>query len=146
MKYLIDTNIFLEVLLKRKRKEECKIFLTRVKTGEINAIFSHFALYSIEILLSSQKKYNGLRKFLRSLTRYKGLIIYNTKLSEQLKIIDLMKKYALDFDDALQMCVALTNQVTEIVSFDPHFDGEFKDINFKRLEPKNVKEIQVQEK
>ncbi|HUY01400.1 MAG TPA: PIN domain-containing protein [Candidatus Deferrimicrobium sp.] len=138
MKYLIDTNIFLEVLLKRKRKEACKIFLTKVRTGEIRAIFSHFALYSIEILLSSQKKYNGLRKFLRSLTRYKGLIIYNTRLSDQMKIIEIMKKYALDFDDALQLCVALINQISGIVSYDPHFDKNFTDINFKRLEPENI--------
>jgi predicted nucleic acid-binding protein len=54
MKYLIDTNIFLEVLLKRKKKEECKIFLAKIKTGEINAIFSHFDKeFKIPILIKS---------------------------------------------------------------------------------------------
>jgi predicted nucleic acid-binding protein len=136
--YLIDTNIFLEVLLKRKRKEDCKIFLRKVKNGELTAVFSHFSLYSIEILLTSQKKYHALRKFLMSLTRYKGLIIYNTKVSDQLKIVELIKKYSLDFDDALQLCVALMNQITIIVSFDGHFDKDFKDIEFKRVEPHEI--------
>jgi predicted nucleic acid-binding protein len=136
--YQIDTNIFLEVLLKRKRKDECKKFLKEVKNGEITAIFSHFSLYSIEILLSSQKKYKALRKFLISLAHYKGLVIYNTKVSDQLKIIELMKKYSLDFDDALQLCIALMNQIQRIVSFDSHFDKDFKDINFKRIEPHDI--------
>ena len=136
--YLIDTNIFLEVLLKRKRKEDCKEFLKLVKNGELTAIFSHFSLYSIEILLSGQKKYIALRKFLIGLTKYKGLIIYNTKVADQLKIIELMKRYSLDFDDALQLCIALMNQIQEIISFDSHFDIDFKDINFKRLEPRDI--------
>jgi len=32
--YLIDTNIFLEVLLGRARKEKCKKFLGEIRNGK----------------------------------------------------------------------------------------------------------------
>jgi len=45
MKYLIDTNIWLELLLKQEKAEEVSIFLDKIATEEIT--ISDFALHSI---------------------------------------------------------------------------------------------------
>jgi predicted nucleic acid-binding protein len=44
---LIDTNIFLEILLSRKHKESCKTILKKIKEGGIKAIITDFSLHSI---------------------------------------------------------------------------------------------------
>lgn len=45
MKYLIDTTIWLELLLKQEKAEEVSIFLDKIETEEI--AISDFALHSI---------------------------------------------------------------------------------------------------
>jgi len=45
---LVDTNIFLEILLKQEKSEACKSFLSKNK-GAIN--ISDFTLHSIGVIL-----------------------------------------------------------------------------------------------
>jgi predicted nucleic acid-binding protein len=45
--YLIDTNIFLEVMLSRPKKEACKHFLNHLKMGKETGIVTEFSIYSI---------------------------------------------------------------------------------------------------
>jgi len=49
MKLLIDTNIFLEVLLEQSRADEARDLL--LKTDEHNFLISDFSLHSIGVLL-----------------------------------------------------------------------------------------------
>jgi len=41
--YLVDTNIFLEVMLSRRRKDECKLFLKMLRDGEILGTVTDFS-------------------------------------------------------------------------------------------------------
>ena len=132
--FLIDTNIFLEILLARKNKNSCKKFLKKVHTGDIQGIVSKFSLYSIEILLTSLNKMKELNLFLSSLLKSQGLIIKTTTITDELQILALMKKYNLDFDDAIQFYIAIKNNVKNIVSFDKHFNN----LSIKRIEPVQV--------
>ncbi len=43
--YLVDTNIFLEVLLSGGRKEECKIFLSLLRNGEKIGVVTDFSIH-----------------------------------------------------------------------------------------------------
>jgi len=43
--YLIDTNIFLEIMLSRPKKEACKRFLNLLKTGKEIGIVTEFSLF-----------------------------------------------------------------------------------------------------
>lgn len=54
--HLIDTNIFLELLLNQEKKEIAKNILNRLEKGEIEAVISGFTLHSIEFILSIKKK------------------------------------------------------------------------------------------
>ena len=131
--YLIDTNIFLEVLLKQERSERCKVFLYKILTGELEAIVSDFSIYSIVIRMEHENRgTEQIKKFLSSLESYKGLRIHSLSLHEKICATDLMKEYSLDFDDALQLQAALSNNIKEIISFDDDFDS----IQIiKRIEP-----------
>ncbi|MBO3809449.1 MAG: hypothetical protein FGF50_07635 [Candidatus Brockarchaeota archaeon] len=73
--YLVDTNIFLEVMLSQARSKECEVFLKSVKEGVSKAFITDFSIYSIMIIMSGLSKLDELKVFLSSLSAYRGLAI-----------------------------------------------------------------------
>ena len=71
--YLVDANIFLEVLLSRTRKEECKNFLASLRDGKKSGIMTDFSVHSIIVIMDGLNRLRELKTFLSSLTAYKGL-------------------------------------------------------------------------
>jgi len=126
--FLIDTNIFLEVLLAREKKEDCKRSLRLLRDGEEKAIVTDFAVHSIIVVMDGL---NELRSFLLSLIAYTGLQIRHTTLSEEVGATELALNLNLDMDDAIQYSTALDAKVSAIVSYDRHFDG----LEVPRIEP-----------
>jgi len=118
--FLIDTNIFLELLLDQKKKKLAAGVLTRIESGEIHAVMSGFSLHSIEFILSIKNKTDILKEFLQSLNALTNLSIYHTTLDEDLKILDILEKSKLDFDDANQYYIAKKFDA-EIITFDKDF-------------------------
>ncbi len=132
--YLIDTNIFLEVMLSQEREEECKILLQMLRKGKVKGVVTDFTIHSIIVLLSRFKKLKELRNFLQSLTAYKGLYIYTTSIAEEIKATKIAEEKGLDMDDAIQYAVALSINAKAIISFDKDFDN----LEIPRKEPKEV--------
>ena len=61
MRYLVDTNIWLEIFLEQKRSFEAKGFLGK---AEANTLFlTDFSLYSIGIFLFNSGKFETFLKF-----------------------------------------------------------------------------------
>ena len=133
--YLVDTNIFLEVMLSRSKKESCKDFLNLLKTGKKTGFVTEFSLYSIMLIMAGFAKEKELRIFLSSLSAYKGLSIYTSTLAEKVKAVDISLNSGLDVDDSIQYSAALSLDVKGIVSFDKHFDG----LEIPRVEPQDLK-------
>lgn len=131
--YLIDTNIFLEAILERKNKKECLALLRMIDRGEIKAFATTFTIHSIEVIMDHAGEPQALRTFLKSISGFKGLSVYNTTIDDELNVIDEMGT-SLDFDDALQSSVAKKLNL-RIVSFDRHFDGIE---GLLRLRPKDI--------
>ena len=131
--YLIDTNIFLEILLAQEKKDECIALLKEIENGNISAAVTKFSIHSIEVIMGNYKLTNELRIFLESLSELKNLHIYSTNISDEINAIDEME-LGLDFDDALQVSAARALN-TEIISFDKHFNN-LEDI--KRLSPSDA--------
>jgi len=118
--HLIDTNIFLELLLDQEKKQSAHEILTQIETGKLNAVISGFSLHSIEFILCVKKKHAILREFLQALDEFPNLSIYYTTLEEDLKILDIVDRTSLDFDDANQYYVAKKFNA-EIITFDKDF-------------------------
>jgi predicted nucleic acid-binding protein len=129
--YLIDTNIFLEVLLGRAKKEECKKLLRELRDGRKSAIITDFSIHSIIVIMDGLGKLNALKTFLLSLLAYKGLHIHNTPITDEVKAVEIATKQNLDMDDAVQYSSALSINAEAIISFDKHFDN----LQIPRLEP-----------
>ena len=121
--FLIDTNIFLEVMLARTKRTACIDFLDSVKTGKERATVTDFTLYSIMVILDSHRKFRELDRFLRSLSAYRGLTLYVASLEDKLEAVDLAENNEFDIDDAVQYVSARSIGAKAIVSLDKDFDG-----------------------
>jgi predicted nucleic acid-binding protein len=101
MMFLVDTNIFLEILLTQDKKAICKKFLDK-NIGNLH--ITDFSLHSIGVILFRYNKEAVFHKFV-------GDVLPNTKflslpMSLYGEIVDARKKLNLDFDDAYQYNVA----------------------------------------
>lgn len=119
---LIDTNIFLEVMLAQSRRKACKEFLNSVREGKQKATVTDFTIYSIMIILDGCGKLRELDRFLRSLSAYKGLALYATSLEDKIDAVELAADGEFDVDDAVQYASARKLQVKGVVSLDRDFD------------------------
>jgi len=118
MRYLVDTNVWLELLLGQEKLDECKEFFQKVDTNLI--AISEFSFYSIGIILCRLNKDELFEDFLDDI---ENSLISKIKLeNKDVKyLLQIRKKYNLDFDDAYQYVVAEKYNLT-IVSFDSDFD------------------------
>ena len=117
---LIDTNVFLELMLGQERADECEKFLNKVSKGEIEGVITKFTVHAVEALLNHP---DLILAFLRNVQNSLGLIVYETSLEDEMAVSMLMDKVKLDFDDALQYYVAKKLGVDAIVSYDKRFDA-----------------------
>ncbi|MGD0996182.1 MAG: PIN domain-containing protein [Candidatus Bathyarchaeia archaeon] len=132
--YLVDTNIFLEVLLSQAKKEECEKLLDQFKKSKKLGIITDFTVHSIIVTMYSYERLEALKVFLSSLTGYKGLRIYPTDLTNEIKATELATQNKLDMDDTIQYAIALDTNVEAIVSFDKHFNN----LKIPRKEPHQI--------
>jgi predicted nucleic acid-binding protein len=98
---LIDTNILLEILLKQKRKDDCKDFLRR-NAGDIH--LTDFSLHSIGVICFRYGKEKVFQIFLEDILPLVDLI--TLPLDRYSEVIKNRKKLNLDFDDSYQYTVA----------------------------------------
>jgi|SRR3989338_1031487 len=130
---LIDTNIFLEVLLNQQKAESCQRILQEVKEGKYKAIVTNFTIDSIAIIMNRNKiSISSIELFIKSLSAYKGLSFYQISFKDRINALKWIKKYNLDYEDALILQSAISNKKEEILSLDSHFD-RVKEI--KRIKP-----------
>ena len=119
MKLLVDTNIFLEVLLEQAHANDAKELLR--KTDEHDFLISDFSLHSIGVLLLKRSKADAFRKFVSDMIVRAGTTVARINASDIDALVDHAASFDLDFDDAYQYALAEKYDLT-IVSFDGDFD------------------------
>ncbi len=119
MKLLVDTNIFLEVLLEQAHANDAKELLR--KTDEHDFLISDFSLHSIGVLLLKRSKADAFRKFVSDMIIRAGTAVARLNASDMEVLADHPANFSLDFDDAYQYTLADKYDLT-IVSFDKDFD------------------------
>jgi len=128
---LLDTNIFLELMMGQSRAADCEALLESVSKGRIEAVVTHFSVHAVEAVLGSGEP---LLTFLRNLENSLALIVFETGLADEISAAMLTKRKSVDFDDALQYYVAKRLGVEAIVSYDKHFDK----LDVPRAEPSQL--------
>jgi len=119
MKFLIDTNVWLEMLLKQERASESVSFLQQVDPQEV--ALTDFSLYSVALAMTQLKKDNELVDFVSDALEDSGFVSIGLELADLKTVIAARQRFKLDFDDAYQYAAAEKHNLT-LVSFDADFD------------------------
>jgi predicted nucleic acid-binding protein len=101
MNYLVDTNIFLEILLNQAGRKKCEAFLRGEKGA---AWISDFTLHSIGVLLFRQKRPDLFDRF--AADTLPKFTILSLSADDYLQLSEANTRNGLDFDDAYQFSVA----------------------------------------
>jgi predicted nucleic acid-binding protein len=113
--YLLDTNIFLEILLKQEKSEECKIFL---KSHVDNIFISDFSLHSIGVILFRYNKHKIYEDFIKDILPQ--IRVLNLPAIEYQSLVKASSNTKLDFDDLYQYIIAKYFEL-QIVTMDSDF-------------------------
>ncbi len=119
MRLLIDTNVFLEIILDQEKAAEAKALLAKVADHEF--FISDYSLHSIGLLLFRRKQHNVFQRFLRDMAVNAAVTLLSLSVDDMEAVVDAATKYDLDFDDAYQYVAAEKYHLT-LVSFDSDFD------------------------
>ena len=84
--YLIDTNVFIELLLKQEKAASVEAFFKKIDSDEMN--LSDFSFYSIGIILFKSKKLNLFSSFTDDIVKNEvNIINYPYKQLNDIRII-----------------------------------------------------------
>jgi predicted nucleic acid-binding protein len=132
----IDANIFLRFLTRDDptKAERVKALLERAQRGEVSLLTSESVIAELVFVLASPRLYNLSREEVRTLLSpivgLKGLKLPRRKAL--LRALDLFAAASMDFVDALAVAQMEAGRISEIYSYDGHFDSVE---GITRLEP-----------
>ena len=132
----IDANVFLRFLTRDDpvKAERVKTLLERAEQGEVELTTNEAVISELVFVLSSPKLYNLNRERIRTLlipiVSLRGLKLSNRTVF--LRAFDLYAGTPMDFVDALVVAHMEARKVTEVYSYDEHFDNVS---GIRRLEP-----------
>jgi predicted nucleic acid-binding protein len=116
MNSLVDTNVFLEILLNQQGTKKCQDFLDKDAGA---AWISDFSLHSIGVLLFRRGRAELFRKFIKDTLAQLTVLTLSSAGYEEVVLTG--HKFGLDFDDAYQFCVAKESGLT-IATQDKDFE------------------------
>lgn len=116
--YLLDTNIFLELLLEQERADEVEQLLRSDHHQQLHV--SEFTLYSIGIILFRHQSFEISIQFVDDLS-HGGIRTLRLPANRYAHLADAAQRFNLDFDDAYQYATAQTYDL-DIVTYDTDFD------------------------
>lgn len=117
--YLVDSNVWLELLLDQANSKDVANFLSGIDSNLL--AITEFSLYSIGIILTGLKKDKKFKDFLTDNFEYSNVSCIRLDFNDLKNLLSFKKQWQLDFDDAYQYTAAEKFNLT-IVSFDKDFD------------------------
>jgi predicted nucleic acid-binding protein len=122
MKLLLDTNIFLEIILDQEKANDAKSLLLQAEQHDF--YMSDYSLHSIDsigLLMFRRNKHKDFQKFVEDVILDGGVEVLSLSPDKLKDIVQFSQKFSLDFDDAYQYTIAAKFE-TELVSFDGDFN------------------------
>jgi len=129
--YLLDTNIFLELLLEQGNSDSVRALLTSKSPEELS--ISDLAFHSIGIILYQKNAAHLFSDFIRDLFGDGGIAIISLGSEDMERLEHVSTTFNLDFDDAYQYVIAEKFGLV-LVSFDTDFDRTDR----KRIIPADI--------
>ncbi len=128
---LLDTNIWLELLLAQQKADEVQEFLSRSNSSDL--ALTDFTLYSIGIILTRHHKFDLFADFVADTLEHAAIQLVSLGATEMQQLVVNQQQLRLDFDDAYQYTAAVVTG-RSLVSFDTDFDRT----PLKRLTPDQI--------
>lgn len=129
--YLLDTNIFLEYILRRSQVQQVKDFFARADLATLHV--TDFSLHTLGVIYLRERKSQEFLTFINEDIIASGIRVLSLEPQYFFRITDAAGRFHLDFDDAYQYAVAEQHNLS-IVSFDRDFDRTEKG----RLQPQDL--------
>lgn len=129
--YLLDTNIFLELLLDQDAADSVQTLLSSRAPADLH--ISDLAFHSIGIILYQKKAARLFSEFVHDVIGEGGITILSLGSEDIVRVEEVAAVFGLDFDDAFQYVVAEKFGLV-LVSFDTDFDCTDK----KRIIPAGI--------
>jgi predicted nucleic acid-binding protein len=129
--YLLDTNIFLELLLDQKESVSVSTLLGSRTPEELG--ISDLAFHSMGIILYQKKARHLFTEFIHDLFGEGGITVFGLGSEDMERVEQVSILFNLDFDDAYQYVVAEKFGLV-LVSFDTDFDRTDR----KRIIPADI--------
>ncbi len=119
MTLLVDTNVFLEVLLNQARAEEARTFLNQ---ADIHDFFiSDYSFHSIGVLFFRKRQPQIFRAFVDDVILSGSVRIISLSPEEMGPVMEAAGRFGFDFDDAYQYATAQKFGL-RVVTYDADFD------------------------
>ena len=129
MKILVDTNIILDVLLKREpHNRAAQVIMTKCAEREITGYLAAHSILNIFYVLRKEYSQAERRKFIRNLCE----IFRISDLNAEKIMLAIDNEQFSDFEDCLQEECAVAETVDYIVMRNP---ADFKQSRVKVVEP-----------
>lgn len=97
MKLLVDTNIFLEVILDQQKAADVRALIAENQVHEF--FISDYSLHSVGLLLFRRNKHDAFLQFLRDMVLNVGVSIAALSAENMEVVINAARKFKLDFVD-----------------------------------------------
>ena len=118
-KLLLDTNVWLEMLLQQEQAAATRDLLQVIPLADV--AITDFSIHSIGIILTNGGKDDDFGKFVTDVLQDTAIAEVRLGLSDLSRLLDVRTRHHLDFDDAYQYVAAEKHNLT-LVSFDADFD------------------------
>ena len=119
VKYLLDTNIWLERMLDQAHSREVGRLLNQFPSDQL--FITDFSFHSIGVILHRLQKHGEFLRFVRDLFIEGSVGLITLDPLDMERLVEVANKYGLDFDDAYQY-VAAERYEAQLVSLDRDFD------------------------
>jgi uncharacterized protein len=122
----LDANVILRYLTRDdpEKAERCLALLQRAERNEVALTTSEAIIAEVVYVLSSPRLYNlspqRIRELLLPVLNLRGLKLPSRQLYN--RALDLYATHAIDFEDALAVAHMEQQGITEMVSYDRHFE------------------------
>lgn len=117
--FLLDTNIWLERLLGQEQSKIVAELLDSLSPSDM--CMTDFRLHSVGVICNRLKQEDVFVKFVDDVLIDAGVVLVSIPANKMKRVVEIMDRFRLDFDDAYQY-VAAEIQGATIVSFDKDFD------------------------
>jgi hypothetical protein len=117
--YLVDTNVWLEMLLEQDRADEVRHFLQNMDSRQL--AMTEFSLYSIGIILTRLNRDDLFEDFISDTVEDSGVGRIRLGALDLKDLLAVRRRFRMDFDDAYQYVAAVKFGCT-LISFDKDFD------------------------